>query len=44
MWYVFKKIKEMIMPMGKGTYGSTMGRPLKKTTKKKKKAKKAKKK
>ena len=24
------------MPMGKGTYGSTMGRPPKKTTKKKK--------
>lgn len=43
MWYVFKKIKEMIMPMGKGTYGSKVGRPPKKTTKKKKKAKKGKK-
>ena len=32
------------MPSGKGTYGSTMGRPPKKMTKKKKKAKKAKKK
>jgi len=44
MWYVFRKIKELIMPSGKGTYGSTMGRPPKKTTKKKKKTKKAKKK
>lgn len=44
MWYVFRKIKEMIMPMGKGTYGSQVGRPPKKTTKKKKKSKKAKKK
>lgn len=39
MWYVFRKIKELIMPSGKGTYGSTMGRP----PKKKKKAKKSKK-
>lgn len=39
MWYVFRKIKEMIMPMGKGTYGSKVGRPPKKTTKKKKKLK-----
>ena len=39
MWYVFKKIKELIMPMGKGTYGSKVGRP----SKKKKKTKKSKK-
>ena len=39
MWYVLKKIKELIMPMGKGTYGSKVGRP----PKKKKKTKKAKK-
>ena len=39
MWYVFKKIKELIMPSGKGTYGSKVGRP----PKKKKKAKKSKK-
>lgn len=39
MWYVLEKIKEMIMPMGKGTYGSKVGRP----PKKKKKAKKSKK-
>mgnify|MGYP003139778030 CR=1 FL=1 len=43
MWYVFKKIKEMIMPKGMGTYGSNVGRPPKKATKKKKKAKKGKK-
>ena len=30
MWYVLEKIKEMIMPMGKGTYGSKVGRPSKK--------------
>jgi len=36
MWYVLEKIKEFIMPMGKGTYGSKVGRPPKKTTKKKK--------
>ena len=35
MWYVLEKIKEMIMAMGKGTYGSKVGRPkAKKTTKK----------
>ncbi len=34
-------MEDFIMPAGKGTYGSTMGRPPKKTTKKKKKAKKA---
>lgn len=39
MWYVLKKIKEFVMPMGKGTYGSKVGRP----PKKKKKAKKPKK-
>ena len=39
MWYVFRKIKELIMPMGKGTYGSKVGRP----SKKKKKTKKSKK-
>ena len=39
MWYVLEKIKEMIMPMGKGTYGSKVGRP----SKKKKKPKKCKK-
>ena len=39
MWYVLEKIKELIMPMGKGTYGSKVGRP----PKKKKKAKKSKK-
>ena len=39
MWYVLEKIKEMIMPMGKGTYGSKVGRP----SKKKKKTKKSKK-
>jgi len=39
MWYVFRKIKELIMPSGKGTYGSKVGRP----PKKKKKAKKSKK-
>ena len=38
MWYVFRKIKEMIMPMGKGTYGSKVCRP----SKKKKKTKKSK--
>ena len=38
MWYVLEKIKELIMPMGKGTYGSKVGRP----PKKKKKAKKSK--
>ena len=36
MWYVLEKIKEFIMPMGKGTYGSKVGRPPKKTIKKKK--------
>jgi len=35
MWYVFRKIKEMIMPSGKGTYGSKKGRPPKKGGKKK---------
>jgi len=42
MWYVLEKIKEMIMPMGKGTYGSKVGRPpkKKKKTKKTKKGKK----
>ena len=39
MWYVLEKIKELIMPKGKGTYGSKVGRP----PKKKKKAKKGKK-
>ena len=39
MWYVFRKIKELIMPSGKGTYGSKVGRP----SKKKKKTKKSKK-
>ena len=39
MWYVLEKIKELIMPMGKGTYGSKVGRP----SKKKKKTKKSKK-
>ena len=42
MWYVFRKIKEMIMPSGKDTYGSKVGRPPKKN-KKTKKAKKGKK-
>tara|TARA_Y100000015_G_scaffold40957_1_gene46481 strand:- start:1273 stop:1407 length:135 start_codon:yes stop_codon:yes gene_type:complete len=41
MWYVLEKIKEFVMPMGKGTYGSKVGRPPKK--KKKKKTKKSKK-
>ena len=36
MWYVLEKIKEMIMPMGKGTYGSKVGRPPKKKKKTKK--------
>ena len=42
MWYVLEKIKEMSMPMGKGTYGSKVGRPpkKKKKTKKTKKGKK----
>ena len=42
MWYVLEKIKEMIMPMGKGTYGSKVGTPpkKKKKTKKTKKGKK----
>ena len=42
MWYVLEKIKELIMPMGKGTYGSKVGRPpkKKKKTKKTKKGKK----
>jgi len=35
MWYVFRKIKELIMPHGKGTYGSKKGRPPKKGGKKK---------
>lgn len=42
MWYVFRKIKEIIMPSGKGTYGSKVGRPPKKN-KKTKKSKKGKK-
>ena len=35
VYYVIN-IKEYIMPKGKGTYGSKVGRPKKKVTKKKK--------
>jgi hypothetical protein len=34
--YYLIKIKEFIMPYGKGTYGKKVGRPKKKVTKKKK--------
>ena len=34
--YYLINIKEYIMPYGKGTYGSKVGRPKKKVTKKKK--------
>jgi hypothetical protein len=40
VWWKTTKLKESIMPMGKGTYGSKRGRP---PMKKKKKAKKKKK-
>ena len=34
--YYLIKIKEYVMPYGKGTYGKKVGRPKKKVTKKKK--------
>ena len=40
VWWKTTKLKESIMPMGKGTYGKTRGRPPMKKKKKNKKKKK----